>query len=76
MNGKLWIVRVVRKFWYRTDYVGCYLADTAAQALTLAGVDRYMAKVMNRQVVRVEAVAADDLELVAVRVRKGLRIVG
>lgn len=72
----LWIVRALRAKWYTPDYIGCYLADTAVQALTVAGLDPYIAKVMNRQVVLVEAVEATGLELVAVRVRKGLRVVG
>ena len=55
----LWIVRVLRAKWYTPDYVGMYRAATAVQAMSLAGADEYMAKIMGRKVVRVEAVAAD-----------------
>lgn len=53
---KSYIVRVVRRKWFATDYAGTYRAVSAVAALTIAGNDKYMQKILDRGVVRIEAV--------------------
>lgn len=50
-----WIVRIVRKYWFQTDYVGTFPALTAVQALTIAGNTPYYRKIAKGRIVRVEA---------------------
>lgn len=74
MPVKFWVVRVVRAMWYRTDYVGCYAAVSACQAMTIASFDPYFRKLSQKRAVRIEAVEAVDLEVANVRDEAGLTV--
>jgi len=57
----MYVVRIVRKKWWRNDYVGCYAALSPVRALTIAGRDPRLRQVMDKTVVRVEAIALGDV---------------
>lgn len=60
-----YIVRIIRKRWTATDYVGLYVADTAEQAIAKAQSDSYcrrLLKMRPKSIVRIEAELTVDGE--------------